>query len=248
VPLVGVEFEGTKLRSLTRTLILGLILATPLLSVSAGAAPTRAKSLLSRALADGASDKSVTMAGTFTGSGITGYVDIGYSPSASGGAETSSTVGTEYIVEPKGKKYCFVKASSLGILKQALDVKKPTKSELNLWYKVTSKDPRYVNIASPNGAQTIAQVFSFSPVGWSRKVSYKGTTKLDGVRVYKLEGASNAFVAGTGFAKTTLYVTDSTDSLPFAMSGPSGTQGLIYFTKWNHTTVTVPFSDVILPK
>jgi hypothetical protein len=156
-------------------------------------------------------------------------------------------VGTEDIIEPTGKSFCFVKATSLSVLKNALEVKSPTNSEIGVWYKVTSKDSRYDYIASPGGAQNVKQTFSFSPVGWSHAATYEGTTTLKGVRLIKLGGASNFWVTGKGFAKITLYVTENAKPLPFAMSGPSGTSGLIYFSKWNRTIVSIPHSKVALP-
>ena len=55
-------------------------------------------------------------------------------------------------------------------------------------------------------------------------------------------------MAKSGFAKETLYVTDSAHPLPFAMSGPVGTTGLIYFSKWNATTLTIPKTTTLLPQ
>ena len=235
-------------RTLTRSLVAAVALATPFYALSAGTAKISAKSTLSAALADGASQKSVTLSGTVSGSGTTITLDGGFSPAGNGGLTTVPKVGTYYAISPRGKKYCFVKATSVAMLKQALYVKSPNTDEINLWYKVTSKDPRYDSIASPNGAQTVSQLFSFTPAGWSRKATYKATTTLNGVRVIKLKAASNLFVSGKGFATTTLYVTEGKNPLPFAMSGPTGTTGLFYFTKWGTTTVAIPFTDIILPK
>ena len=235
-------------RTLTRSLVAVTVLCAPLYALRASAAKVSATTTLSAALADGASQKSVTLSGAVSASGTTVTLDGGFSPAGNGGLTTEGKLGTFYEVSPLGKKYCFVKATTVAMLKQALDVKSPNKDEVDLWYKVTSKDPRYDNIASPNAAQTVKQLFSFAPNGWSHKVSYKATTTLNGVRVIKLKAASNFFVTGKGFATTTLYVTEGKDPLPYAMSGPTGTSGLLYFTKWGTTTVAIPFSDIILPK
>ena len=127
-------------------------------------------------------------------------------------------------------------------------MKAPTAAEVGVWYKVPKSDPRYNSISSPGGAQTVAQSFSFSAVGWSRSATYEGTTVLHGIHVIKLESGSNLFVTGSGFGKTTLYVTDSTRPLPFAMSGPAGTTGLLYFSGWGSTTVEIPTASADLPQ
>ena len=40
-------------------------------------------------------------------------------------------------------KYAFVKGDSIGALGNYLEVKVPKVSEINVWYKITSKDPRF---------------------------------------------------------------------------------------------------------
>ena len=235
-------------RALLRPVVAVIALSAPFFAQSSGAANVGAKSTLSAALSDGAREKSVTLSGTVSVSGTTITLDDGFSPAGNGGSTTESNVGTFYEFSPVGKKYCVVDATTVAMLSQALYVKSPTKDEINLWYRVTSKDPRYDNIASPNSAQTIAQLFSFTPVGWSRMVTDEGTATLHGVHVIKLKGSSNVFAGGKGFDTETLYVTDTKDPLPFAMSGPAGSSGLLYFTKWGTTTVKIPFTDVNLPK
>jgi hypothetical protein len=190
----------------------------------------------------------MTISGSFSESGTNASIEGGYAPRAAGGVESLSGVGTEDIIEPTGKSFCFVRATSLAILKNALEVKAPTTAEIGVWYKVTSQDSRYNFIANPGGAQNVEQTFSFSPIGWSHAATYGGTTRLKGVRVIKLGAASNFWVTGKGYAKITLYVTDTAHPLPFAMSGPTGTTGLIYISKWNATTVSIPRSKVDLPR
>ncbi len=227
--------------------LVALGLVAPLLSANAGASSPNALALLTKALSDGAHESSMTISGTFVEDGLTASIDGGFASTAEGGVTTVSGVGSEDLIEPRGKDFCFVKASSLAVLKSELEVKSPTAGEVGVWYKVPSSDPRYVGIASPNGAQTVAQSFSFSSVGWKRAATYEGTAVLRGVRVVALESASNLFVTGSGFGKTLLYVTDSPHSLPFAMSGPVGTSGLVYFSKWGTTSVAIPTASSDLP-
>jgi hypothetical protein len=235
-------------RKVTRTVVVALILTTPLSVTYAGASTLSPLAILTKALHDGSRETSMNVTAAFTGSGIAVSLDGGFTPAAEGGITAESGVGSEDLIEPSGKSYCFVKASSLGVLRNEMDVKVPTAAEVGVWYKVASTDPRYVSIASPGGAQTVAEAFSFSPVGWERAATYEGTTVLRGVRVIKLESASNLFVSGSGFGKTTLYVTDSSAPLPFAMSGPAGTTGLMYFSKWDATSVVIPVASSNLPR
>jgi hypothetical protein len=58
------------------------------------------------------------------------------------------------------------------------------------------------------GTQTVAESFSYSAVGWKHAATCEGTPVLREVHVLKLEPASNLFVTGSGFGKTTLYVTN----------------------------------------
>jgi hypothetical protein len=236
------------LRKVTYPLLATCAILFPLMATGAGASAPNAKTILTTALHNASEERSMTISGQFSESGSQATIEGGYAPAGAGGIESLSGEGTEDIIEPTGAKYCFVKATSLAVLKNALEVKTPTNAEIGVWYKVTSTDPRYNFIASPSGAQNIAQTFSFSSVGWSHAATYEGTTRIKGVRVIKLEGASNFWVTGKGFAKITLYVTDAAHSLPYAISGPPGTAGLVYFTKWNATTVIIPSSNVDLPE
>jgi hypothetical protein len=230
-----------------RSAVVGLFLAAPFLSTTAGASTPNALSVMTKALSDGAHESSVTLIGTFSGSGITASIAGGFSPVGNGGLSAESGVGSLDIVTPVGKNYSFVKASSLAILSSALDVKSPTANEVGVWYRLPSSDSRYAGIVSPGGAQTVAQIFSFSSIGWKHSASYSGTVVLHGVRVIKLVSASNMFVTGAGFGKTTLYVTDSSKPLPFAVSGPPGSSGVAYFSKWDSTTVEIPTATSDLP-
>ena len=126
-------------------------------------------------------------------------------------------------------------------------MKAPTSAEIGVWYEVTKSDPRYNSIDPPGGADTIAQTFSYSAVGWSRSTSFEGFATLKGVKVIKLSAASNFWVT-KGFGKVTLYVTDVSHPLPFAVSGPPGTSGLGYFSKWGRTKVAIPTTRVSLPQ
>jgi hypothetical protein len=87
-------------------------------------------------------------------------------------------------------------------------------------------------------------VFSFSTVGWSRTVTNGGFTTLRGQKVAKIEDSSNMWVTGAGFEKTTLYVTDTAHPLPLAISGPPGTSGVIYFSKWGTTVIAIPSATI----
>lgn len=235
-------------RKITRTAAIALCFAAPLLSVNAGASTPNGLSILTRALSDGSHKSSMTISGTFSGLGIKASVNGGFTSAAEGGVTSLSGVGSEDIIQPLGKSYYYVKASALAVLKNEFDVTAPTTAEVGVWYEVPKSDPRYDSINTPGGAQTVVQAFSFSTVGWSKTATYEGTAVLKGVRVIKLESGSNLFVTGSGFGKTTLYVTDSSDPLPFAMSGPAGTTGLLYFRKWNDTTVTIPIAAAELPQ
>ena len=222
-------------------------LVWPLLATSSNASTANAKSILTDTLSDAAPQTSMTIAGTFTGGGVTATVNIGIDASAQGGLTVFAPLGSEDLVAPTVGNYFFVKASSLGILKDILEVKSPTKAEIGVWYKVSSSDPRYDAINGQGGAQNVAQFFSYSKVGWSRSVSYGGTSVLKGVRVVELIGASNMW-ANKGFARELLYVTDVPHPLPFAVSGPAGTKGLLYFSKWGSTKVVIPSSNESLPR
>ena len=236
------------LRRRLRTALLIFAFSAPLLAVSSGAAAITARVLLATALADGARQTSMTMSGKVVASGLTVGLNGRFTSSGSGGATYESGVGAEDIVEPLATSYCFVRASFLAILKDVLGVKTPTASEIGVWYKLSSSDPRFASIASLGGARTVAQMFSFSPVGWSRSAKYEGTIVIKGVRMIKLGASSNAFVTGSSLAPTTLYVTDTSTPLPFAMSGPVGSTGLIYFSGWGTTKILIPSAKSNLPQ
>ncbi len=231
----------------TRSLAIVICVAIPLIASNVAASTPNALSILTKALRDGSRERSVTLSGAFTESGATVSLDGGFDAAANGGITTVPGVGSEDEVQPIGKNYCFVKATSIAALHNDLNVKKPTAAEVGVWYEVTSSDPRYVEIASPSAPQTVAQLFSFSPSAWKRSAVYEGATVLRGVHVIKLASASDLFVNGSGYAAMTLYVTDSSSPLPFAISGPTGTSGLAYFTRWGSTSVAIPNTSLKLP-
>ena len=216
-------------------------------SESAGAASFNAESTLTAALAYGAHQSSMTAHGSITEGSLTLDTNIAFSPAGSIVTTGVLGTGTEYLARSASGVY-FVKADSLPVLRSILMVKEPTGAEINVWYKIPASDPRYASIASPGGAQTIAQTFSFSPVGWSQKVTDGGVVTLRGTRVIKLIGASNLTVDGTGFKKQDLYVTDTAHPIPFAMSAEAGTTGDIYFSKWDATKVVMPTAKSDLPR
>jgi hypothetical protein len=232
--------------ALSALAILGF--TAPLLSSTVGASTPNGLTILTKALTDGSHESSMTITGSFVASGFKASVDGGFAAAAEGGVTTVAGTGSEDIVGPVGKNYCFVKASSLAVLKSEFEVKNPTAAEIGVWYKLPSSDPRFAEIDSASGAQTVAESFSFSAIGWKRAATYEGTAVLRGVHVIKLESASNLFVSASGFGKTTLYVTNTSHSLPFAMSGPVGTTGLVYFSKWGTTTVAIPSASSDLPQ
>jgi hypothetical protein len=232
----------------TLSIISAFSFAVILIGISAGASTLNAKAILAKALADGARQSNVTVSGSVVDSGVTVTLNGGFSSVSDGGATTVSGVGTNYQITKVGAAQCFVKATTLTALKQALSVKSPVVSEIGVWYVVKKIDSRYQSICSPGGAQTVAQTFSFSPIGWSKKATYEGIVTLKGVRTIKLLAASNLFVDGSGFQKTTLYVTDTAKPLPFAITGPVGSTGLLYFTKWSSTIISIPTTSTELPK
>ena len=188
---------------------------------------------------------SMTISGTLTGSGTTLSLFGKYTSKASSGVTTVKGVGTSDEVQPNGARYGFVKATSIAALGQLLEITNPKSSEVNVWYKVTSKDSRFADFFG--GASTVAQTFSFSPIGWTRTANYEGTSVVRGVSVYQLVALSHLFIDKSGYNETTLYVTDSAVPLPLAMTGPIGTTGLIYFSKWNATRLTIPKTTKALP-
>ncbi len=235
------------LRRISPVIITVLALSAPLFSVNSAASSPNAKPILTQALTDAAHESSFTVDGNIQRSGQSEKFIAGFDSVAQGGPITFPGIGTADLVGPNVGNYFFVKASSFVILNKVFEVKAPTSAEIGVWYKVTKSDPRYDSINPPGGADTVAQFFSYSPVGWSRSTSYEGTATLRGVKVIKLSAASNFWI-DKGFGEVTLYVTDVTDPLPFAISGPSGTSGLSYFSKWGTTKVAIPVTDTSLPK
>jgi hypothetical protein len=197
---------------------------------------------------DAGRQTSVTFAGSISGSGGTFDAELQYTSSGSNEVEAISGVGSEDMIRPSVLSYCLVKASSLDVLTQSLKVKKPTSAEIGIWYKVSKSDSRFDFIANPTGAQNIAQLFSYSPLGWSRTVTEDGTTEIHGMKVIKLIAGANIWVPGKGFGRVTLYVSEGAHPLPIAVSGPSGTSGLMYFDKWGSTTFQFPTTSATLPQ
>jgi hypothetical protein len=230
-----------------RLLIVLLSSLTVLVATTSGATTPNGKAILAETFALASQKTSMTISGTVSGSGSTLSIVGGFTPKASGGVTTVKGVGSADEVQPNGATYGYVKANSIAALGNQLEIINPKSSEINVWYKITSNDARFAYIFG-SGADTVAQTFSFSPIGWSRSATYEGTVVLKGVRVFKLSAAANLFVEKSGFAKETLYVTDSTHPLPFALTGPVGTTGLIYFSKWNSTTLTIPKATTALPR
>jgi hypothetical protein len=189
----------------------------------------------------------MTLTGFLSESGIKAELDLRYTTLGSESVQTISGVGTEYLVVPRGGNACFVKGTSLGVLSSALEVKNPKSSEIGVWFEVKRSDSRFNYIASPNGAQNISETFSFSPIGWSKNAIYKGETTLRGTRVLKLSASSNLWVTGSGFGELSIFINANKLSLPLAISGPTGTSGLLYFGRWNSTKIIIPKARQGLP-
>ncbi|MGB8196216.1 MAG: hypothetical protein WCF25_04325 [Acidimicrobiales bacterium] len=224
--------------------VIALSLPTMLVAAAAGATTPNGNAIMANSFALASHKMSVTLSGTLTGSGTTLRIIGEYTPRASEGVSSVNGVGSSVEVQPNGTSYGFVKANSVAALGQLLEIKSPNSSEVNVWYKVTSRDPRFADFFG--GASTVAQTFSFSSIGWLRTASYEGTSVVNGVPVWMLVAASHLFIAKKGYNEETLYVDESTN-LPYAMTGPIGTTGLIHFTKWNATTLTIPSSTTALP-
>jgi hypothetical protein len=243
---------GRALRPLIAVSVLPVLLAT-----SAGASITTTtiattttttpdgNAIIAASFALASQKTSVTISGTLTGSGTTLSLFGKYTSKASSGVTTVKGVGTSDEVQPNGARYGYVKATSIAALGRLLEIANPKSSEVNVWYKVTSKDSRFADFFG--GASTVAQTFSFSPIGWTRTANYEGTSVVRGVSVYALVALSHLFIDKNGYNETTLYVTDSAVPLPLAMTGPIGTTGLIYFSKWNATRLTIPKTTKALP-
>jgi hypothetical protein len=228
-----------------RVLVAFLSFLPVLAATTAGAATPNGNAILAESLALASRQSSVTISGTLMGSGATLRIVGEYTPTASEGVSTVNGVGSSDEIQPNGAKYGFVKANSIAALSQLLEIANPKSSEINVWYRVTSKDARFADFFG--GASTMAQTFSFSPLGWVRSANFEGTSVLKGVPVYMLVAASHLFVDKSGYNEETLYVTNSSRPLPFAMTGPIGATGLIYFSKWNSTSLTIPDSTTALP-
>jgi len=235
------------LRKVAVSMIAVAAFALPVLASGAHASTPNAKTILTQALTNAAHESSMTVSGAFKGSGISEGFYAEFDSVNQGGSITLGGAGTADFDGPNGGSYIDVKGSSPIILNKVFEVKSPTKAETGVWYRVTKADPRFDFIDQPGGATTIAQTFSYSPVGWSRAAIYDGTTTVKGVRVIKLSAASNFWVE-KGFGKLVLYVTDNAHPLPFAMSGPPGSTGLCYFSKWGSTRVPVLTTTASLPQ
>ncbi|MGP8010383.1 MAG: hypothetical protein ACLPKZ_09035 [Acidimicrobiales bacterium] len=223
--------------------LLGVLPA--LVATSAGATVPNGNAIQAESFAWASHQTSMTLRGTLTGPGVTLSIFGQYTAKASGGITTVQGTGSSDEVQPNGANYGYVRANSVAALGKLLEITNPKSSEVNVWYKVTSKDPRFADFFA--GANTIAQTFSFTPIGWIRSATYESTTVLRGVPVFMLIAASHMFAPTTGYNEEQLYVTDSGRPLPFAMTGPIGTKGLIYFSKWNSTTLAIPNSTTALP-
>jgi hypothetical protein len=228
-----------------RVAIAVLILPTVLVATAAGATTPNGNAIMAQSFALASHKMSVTLSGSLTGSGTSLRIIGEYTSKASEGVSSVKGVGSSVEVQPNGASYGFVKANSLAALAQLLEIKRPNSSEVNVWYRVTSKDARFVDFFG--GASTVAQTFSFSSIGWLRTANYEGTSVVNGVPVVMLVAASHLFIAKKGYNEETLYVNESTH-LPYAMTGPIGTTGLIYMNKWNATTLTIPTSTTPLPQ
>lgn len=229
-----------------RTVLALSTLGVALVASSGQAATPKGAAILARALGDAARATSVTFAGHVAFPGSNASIHDGINAKGSAGSTTISGIGTEYVADPVGGPL-IVKANSLNVLKDVLEVHAPTTSELNVWYAVDTSDPRYYGLAGTYGALSLARSFSFSPAGWSRQATYEGVSVLHGVRVLKLKAASNTFAPGKGFDTTTLYVSDTAHPLPVAMTYSTQDPSLFYFSAWNHTTVTYATSTTKLP-
>jgi hypothetical protein len=227
-----------------RLLIALLSFPTVLVATSAGATTPNGDAIIANSFAVASHQGSMTISGTLSGSGTTLNIFGQYTPKASGGETRVTGVGFSDEVQPNGANYGFVKANTLAALGQLLEITNPKSSEIDVWYKVTSKDPRFADFFG--GASTVAQTFSFSSIGWLRSANYEGTGVVRGVPAFMLVAASHLFIDKSGYNEETLYVSESTH-LPLAMTGPIGTTGLIYFSKWNTTRLTIPTATTALP-
>jgi hypothetical protein len=219
---------------------------TVLVATSAGAASLNGTAILVQSFAVASHKTSMTISGTLMGQGTTLTISGKYTSKGSGGITTVQGVGTSDEVQPSGAKYGYVKATTLAALGQLLEITNPKSSEINVWYKVTSKDPRFADFFG--GSSTVAQTFSFSSIGWIRSATYESITTLKGVPVIMMIAASHLFADKSGYNEEQLYITDSGNPLPFAMTGPIGTTGLVYFSKWNSTTLAIPNATTALPR
>ena len=228
-----------------RLLIAPLSCLTVLVATSAGATVPNGDAILAQSFALASQKTSMTFSGTLSKTGTTLSIVGKYTPRASEGVTTVKGTGTSLEVQPNGANYGYVKATSVAALRQLLEIKTPKSSEINVWFRITRNDPRFADFFG--GADTVAQTFSFGPNGWMPTATYQGTSVLNGVPVLVLTAASHMFIEKSGFNEEALYVTDSTNPLPSAMTGPIGTTGLIYFSKWNSTSLAIPKSTTALP-
>ena len=115
---------------------------TPTTTTTTPATPN-GNAIIAESFALASHKKSMTISGTLTGSGTTLSISGKYTSKASGGVTTVKGVGTSDEVQPNGAKYGYVKANSVAALRKQLEITNPKSSEINVWYKVTSKDPRF---------------------------------------------------------------------------------------------------------
>jgi hypothetical protein len=228
-----------------RSLIALLSLSTVLAATSVGATTPNGNVMLAQSFAYASRQTSVTISGSLSGPGVNMRIIGEYTPKGSEGVSTVQGVGSSVDVQPNGATFGYVKATSVAALGQLLEVANPRSSEVNVWYKVTNKDPRFDDFFG--GASTVAQTFSFSSIGWLRTANYEGTSVIKGVPVYMLVAASHLFIDKNGYNEETLYLSESANSLPIAMTGPIGATGLIYFSKWDATTLSIPKATTTLP-
>jgi hypothetical protein len=230
-----------------------LVVASTALSVtdvavgSASTSSPNADQLLATALTFAARQTSLTLSGTLIASGLTLRFTESFSSVGSDGAEVIAGIGTEDEAQTTYGHPAFVKASSLAVLSDLLQVKKPTVSEIGQWYEIPKTDKRYSGFVQAGGAQTISQAFSISQRGFAAKATYEGTTTLKGVKVIKLLTKSNMWANGSALIAQTLYITNTAKSRPYATSGPSSSSGVLYFSHWGNSSVTIPTAVGALP-
>jgi hypothetical protein len=228
-----------------------MVFATSLVTVTlvnVSSASTDGNKILALALKNAAKYSSVKFGGSITSSNIVAQVTAALSKN---GLETTfnfASVGAESEIETIPGHDVYVKSSTINGLGAFYSIKAPTSSEVNRWYKVPTSDKRYATFNNVSGPTTTNQLWSFNSEGWGRDATYEGTAVLRGVHVIKLAAKSAAFSAApSGLAPGTLYVTQGSTSLPFAMSFQSAGEGLVYFSDWGKVKVVAPSTSGNLP-